>query len=111
MYSSKFRNRLGIGKLVHNPVNELELLSILMGQLPRENSNVLSIFVEKGWKLSGQKAVLLKNEYFDPKTIQLFRSVGIWRMVTRVWNEQNEVETAVHFQETQVATLWSNDHV
>jgi hypothetical protein len=56
-------------------VNYLGLLSIVMDQLQRENSDVLPIFVGKG---------MLMNEDFDTKTVQLFRSVGIWRMVTRV---------------------------
>jgi hypothetical protein len=48
-------------------------LSHVIVQLPAENSKALSRFVRRGRRLSGHKAVLVMNDEFRPKTLQLFR--------------------------------------
>jgi hypothetical protein len=56
-----------------------------MVQSPLGSYNLLSIFVEKGWRLVAQEKGLLANEDFehvqcDRKTIQPFRSATPGRM-------------------------------
>ena len=41
----------------------------VMGLLPPENSNLLSVCVGKWWKVSGLKVVVLLNEDFGPCTV------------------------------------------
>jgi hypothetical protein len=46
------------------------VLKYRMGQLPPGNSYILSILMEKGWRLNGQKMFLIMIENFLPCTVR-----------------------------------------
>lgn len=61
-----------VGKQVHKPSQWLGNSDKIMGHLPPRKSNMLWIFVEKRWSLSGQQVIVLVNE-------------NLWIMHSRIW--------------------------
>lgn len=66
MYSSESTERWLSWKPSTTPCQWIGTLSIVMSQFSPQNSNLLSIIVEKEWWLIGQEVVLLMNTDYGP---------------------------------------------
>ena len=83
-YPVQSADRRSNWKAVHNIIIDQGLFKY-SNQLPLESYNVLSITVEKGWMLGGQRVVLLMSENFDQcteghKKIQPFRWANLGKL-------------------------------
>jgi hypothetical protein len=82
-------------------------------QLPLENSNLLSIFVATGWVGSRWCCWWVRissRVRYDTETIQMFRSANIGRL-NLFRKRPTKCETVAKSLDTQLAKLWSKDHV
>jgi hypothetical protein len=59
-----------VGEQVHNPGDDYGFASAVNGPLVTREFQVLSIPVEKGWRLSGKQIVMLMNEHFGACTVR-----------------------------------------
>jgi hypothetical protein len=91
------------------------LWNTVMGLLPPENSNLLSICMGKWWRVRGLKVVMLLNEDFGPCTVwhknthsSLLTNLGSLNFCVK---HSTECGTVDKIQDTLLAKLWSNDHV
>ena len=78
--------------------------------MPLQNSNILSEHVETGERLNRQNVVLLMNEDFHTRTIQIFRLANIGRLNLHK-KLVTKCETVAKVLDKWVAKLWSNSHV
>jgi hypothetical protein len=79
-----------------------------MCQLPPRNPNLLPILVEKGWSWIGEQVVTLITE--NKKTILPFRLTNRRRLNLHM-KHSTKCEKVVKIQDTQVANLWSKNHI
>ena len=79
-----------------------------MCQLPSGNRSLLPILVEKGWSWIAEQVVTLITE--NKKTLLPFRLTNR-RRVNLHMKHSTKCEKVVKIQDTQVANLWSKDHV